>query len=205
MAWSAIFQFFEKNRIVLSNIVVDCLHNILYSLTNVGLNMAKMITGRIKTALFFMALAAATTLVSCGGTRTMADGNKEYEKKNYALAAEIYKEVARTEKNKNIRKEAVYKQGVSLLMLNDYKNAEKAFAKAQTYKSNKGTDDMDHQAIVRQADALKMLENYTEAIIKYDAYLAIKPDDVEAKRAKEGCELALKWKDEKTRYVIENF
>lgn len=167
--------------------------------------MAKMITGRIKIALFFMALAAATTLVSCGGTRTMADGNKEYEKKNYALAADIYKEVARTEKNKNIRKEAVYKQGIALLMLNDYKNAEKAFAKAQTYKSNKGEDEMDHLAIFRQADALKMMENYTEAIIKYDAYLAVKPNDEEAKRAKEGCELALKWKDEKTRYVIENF
>lgn len=135
----------------------------------------------------------------------MAEGNKEFEKKNFTTAANIYKEVGRREKNRNIRKEAYFKQGLALMMTNDYRDAERAFEKSQRYKSTKGGDKMDSDAIRFQADALKLQEKYAEAIIKYDEYLKENPGDEDVLRAKEGCELALKWKDEKTRYVVENF
>lgn len=168
--------------------------------------MGKLFTKTLSSGLIiFLLVTALPSLQSCKSTATMKQGNEEFTKKNFDMAAEIYKEVGRKEKNRNIRKEAYYKEGLARLMNNDYKNAEKAFEKSQRYKSTKGSDDMDQLAVKYQADALKMQEKYAEAIIKYDEYLKENPDDETAKRAKEGCELALKWKDEKTRYVIENF
>lgn len=168
--------------------------------------MGKLFTKTLSSGfIIFLLVTALPSLQSCKSTATMKQGNEEFTKKNFDMAAEIYKEVGRKEKNRNVRKEAYYKEGLARLMNNDYKNAEKAFEKSQRYKSTKGSDDMDQLAVKYQADALKMQEKYAEAIIKYDEYLKENPDDETAKRAKEGCELALKWKDEKTRYVIENF
>lgn len=167
--------------------------------------MRKLFTKTLSSGLFILILSSLVVLHSCGGSASMTEANKEFDKKNFTTAAEIYKEVARKEKNRNVRKEAYYKEGLALLMTNDYKNAEKAFEKSQRYKSTKGSDEMDRMAIKYQADALKMQGRYTDAIIKYDEYLRDNPGDEEVLRAKEGCELALKWKDEKTRYEIENF
>lgn len=167
--------------------------------------MRKLFTKTLSSGLFILILSSIVVLQSCGGGASMVEGNKEFEKKNFSTSAEIYKEVARKEKNRNVRKEAHYKEGLSLLMMNDYKNAEKAFEKSQRYKSTKGSDEMDRMAVKYQADALKMQGRYTDAIIKYDEYLKDNPGDEDVLKAKEGCELALKWKDEKTRYEIENF
>lgn len=167
--------------------------------------MRKLITKTLSSGLFILFLLSVPVLHSCNSPRTMAEGNKEFDKKNFNEAANIYKEVGSSEKNRNIRKEAYYKQGVSYLMTNEYKKAEAAFAKSQRYKSTKGSDEMDRLAVKFEADAMKLQEKYAEAIIKYDEYLKENPGDEDVIRAKEGCELALKWKDEKTRYVIENF
>ncbi len=167
--------------------------------------MRKQFTHTLSSGLFIFVLLFSFLFQSCGPKGTMADANKEFEKKNFTAAADIYKEVGRREKNRNIRKEAYFKQGLALLMTNEYRDAERAFEKSQRYKSTKGGDRMDSDAIRYQADALKLQEKYAEAIIKYDEYLKDNPDDEDVKRAKEGCELALKWKDEKTRYVVENF
>lgn len=167
--------------------------------------MRKLFTETLSSGLFILILLSLSVLQSCSGPVSMAEGNKEFEKKNFTTAANIYKEVARQEKNRNIRKEAYYKEGLAMLMTNEYKYAERAFEKSRRYKSTKGGDEMDQLAIKYLADVLKLQEKYTEAIIKYDEYLKENPGDEDALRAKEGCELALKWKDEKSRYVIENF
>jgi peptidoglycan-associated lipoprotein len=160
--------------------------------------MRKIFTPLFSISLFFSLTASTCKKVS------MEEGNKAFQKKEFFEAANIYSEVARKEKNKKIRKEALYQQGLSNLMSNDYKSAEKAFAKAQTYKTNSDQAYF-FESVKGQADALKMLEKYAEAIGKYNQYLAEFPNDKEVKTSKEGCELALKWKDQKTRYVIENF
>lgn len=166
--------------------------------------MGKSFTLTLSSGLFI--LLTAFVLQSCKSPATMAEANKRYDKKEFNVAADIYKDVGRSSKNRNVRKEAYYKEGMCHLMNNDYKKAQKAFEKSQKYKSTKGSgDEYDANALRYEAEALKLQENYAEAIIKFNEYLAEHPDDEEAKKSKEGCELALKWKDQKTRYRIENF
>ncbi len=143
-------------------------------------------------------------LASCGAPATMKEGNEAFQRKDFNEAADIYKEVGRKNKNRNVRKEAYFKEGLAHLMNNNYKDAERAFEKSARYKSTKNAE-IGEKTVKYLADALKLQEKYAEAIIKYDEYLKDNPDDEDAKKARAGCELALKWKDKKTRYVIENF
>lgn len=144
------------------------------------------------------------TVGSCNKV-TMEQANKAYEKKEFNKAASMYKEVARTSKNKNEKKEAYYQEALCYIYNNEYKNAEKTFAKAAKLKSTKSGAERDLTIMMYEAIAIKNQERYEEAIQKFNELLKEYPNNQDALREKEGCELALKWKDQKTRYVIENF
>jgi len=54
------------------------------------------------------------------------------------------------------------------------------------------------------AQSLKANQKFTEAIVEFNNYKKQMPSDARADDEVKGCEQALKWKNEKTRYVIEN-
>lgn len=149
--------------------------------------------------LLFSCIACMLLLgFGCKGPASLQEANKTYDKQEYHEAAEMYNDVYKNSKNKNEKKEAAYKMGISYVMYGEYAKAEKAFEKAD--KANYGP-----AAKLKMADAIKAQERYADAIIKYNEYLKENPTDELAIASKEGCESALKWKNEKTRYVVENF
>jgi len=149
-------------------------------------------------SILFISLATVLWFSGCKSKRTMAEANKTFEKKLFYEAAQQYAQVAKNTKNNNERKEAFYKEGVSHLMYNNYAKAEKAFEKAVKGKAG-------IEAKLKYAETLMLQEKYTEAIIKLNEIIAEDAANKDAECLKEGCTLALKWKNEKTRYIIENF
>ncbi|MEI6122110.1 MAG: OmpA family protein [Bacteroidota bacterium] len=54
------------------------------------------------------------------------------------------------------------------------------------------------------ADAYKLNEQYAEAIVEFNEYKKLAPNDPRGGLGTEACQLAIKWKQDPTRYVVEN-
>ncbi|MEI6508520.1 MAG: OmpA family protein [Bacteroidota bacterium] len=133
------------------------------------------------------------------GKGTMTAAREAFNKKEFFIAGDNYKAVYSKTKNKDEKNEACYKTAECYRLSNDMKNAENWYRK--TVKSDpKNTD-----AQLRLAQSLKSNQKFTEAIIEFNAYKKQNPtDEIEVEKQIKGCEQALKWKNEKTRYIIEN-
>ncbi len=84
-------------------------------------------------------------------------------------------------------------------MMNDMKNA------AGWYQKTLLTDKENEEAQLKLAKALKSTQEYDKAIIEFKKYQKmVGADNPEVTRLIKGCENALKWKNEKTRYNVEN-
>lgn len=138
----------------------------------------------------------AITISSCGGKKPVSEGHKHFDKKEYSQAAKIYSE-AYGDQPKAMKGEVAFKAGEAFRKYNNYKSAEKWYAKAEK-------DKYGLEATKRRAEMLKAMEKYEEAIIAYNDYLKENPNDEEAKKGKECAEMSLRWKGEKSRYIVEN-
>jgi len=131
-----------------------------------------------------MFVIVAAVMSGCK-TASIEEGHKAYDTRRYADAAEIYKEVL-GEQPKESKGELTFKVAECYRLYNSYKNAERWYERAE--KANYGPE-----ATKMRAEMLKRQGMYTEAIIMFNKYLETNPEDAEAKRWKEGAELALKW------------
>ncbi len=128
----------------------------------------------------------------------MAAAREAFEKKEYFNAGESYKAVYSKTKVKEEKNEACFQTAECYRLANDMKNAENWYRKA-----TKG-DPTNDEAIFRLGQCLKSNSKYSEAIVEFKAYQKKNPSDARVEDEIKGCELALKWKNEKTRYVVEN-
>ncbi|MFI5220756.1 MAG: OmpA family protein [Bacteroidia bacterium] len=136
---------------------------------------------------------------ACSKKGTMAAAREAFTKKEYSFAGENYRAVYSKTKNKEEKNEACFKTAECYRLSNDMKNAENWFRK--TVK----TDSKNSEALFKLAQALKSNHKFTEAIVEFNNYKKQNPADAaEADKQIKGCEHALKWKNEKTRYIIEN-
>lgn len=142
----------------------------------------------------------AIILQSCGTKKgTMAAAREAFTKKEFFIAGDNYKTVYSRTKNQEERKEACFKTAECYRLSNDIKNAENWYRKAVKI------DPKNTEAEMHLAQSLKGNSKFTEAIIEFNAYKKMNPADApEAEKQIKGCENALKWKNEKTRYLIEN-
>jgi peptidoglycan-associated lipoprotein len=141
-----------------------------------------------------------TFIHSCkSGKGSMEEARKSFAKKEFFVAGENYKAVYSKTKNKDEKNEACFKTAECYRLSNDMKNAENWYRK--TVKS----DPKNLEAQLKLAQSLKSNQKFSEAIIEFNTYKKENPADAEeADKQIKGCEYALKWKNEKTRYVIEN-
>lgn len=141
----------------------------------------------------------AVVLNSCKPSKgTMAAAREAFEKKEYFNAGESYKAVYSKTKKKDEKNEACFQTAECYRLANDMKNAENWYRKA-----TKG-DPTNAEAVFRLGQCLKSNSKYSEAIVELKAYQKKNPQDPRTEEEIKGCELALKWKNEKTRYVVEN-
>ena len=136
---------------------------------------------------------------ACGPSKgSMGAAREAFKKKEYFTAGENYKAVYSKTKVKDEKNEACFQTAECYRLANDMKNAENWYRKAV-----KG-DPTNTEAILKLAQSLKANAKYSEAIVELNNYKKKNPSNARVNDEIRGCELALKWKNEKTRYVVEN-
>jgi len=147
-------------------------------------------------SLFF---ALTIILSSCSTTGSLEKANEAYDLYQFTTAVDMYKKVYKKTKDKKIRYDINVKIADAYKNMSEYKRAETQYKKAQKYTSS------DPICIYNEADMMRNQEKYEEALIKFKDYVREVPGDEKGQASVDACEMALKWKNGKTRYVVENF
>src|ERR1035437_6171799 len=146
--------------------------------------------------LFFFAL------LFCANAFAQKNFYKEAEKKfnsfEYYAAIDLYK-AAYKKANKKMKPECLWKTAECYRLINDMKQAEIYYQKAIKAKCEQSV-----LATLYLADAMKMQEKYPEAMNEYEKYSKAVPSDKRGTNGVKGCEQAQRWKDNPTRYKVEN-
>ena len=146
-----------------------------------------------------MALIVLFALASCGGA-TMKKAEEAMLKKQYAVSADMYDELARnTDLSKIDRQNAAFSGGESYRFNHKPKQALKMYLRAEKYGAT------DPIVKFRIAQMHKQLGAYEEAIKAFKEYQKVAPGDERTEAMIVGCENALKWKEANTRYTVEAF
>ncbi|GAB4300451.1 MAG: OmpA family protein [Marinilabiliales bacterium] len=115
----------------------------------------------------------------------------------YAEAIELYR-VAYAKSSPARKAEIVFRTGICYMKLNEPKSAEQWFRKAIQVKYP------DPICVLYHADAMKMNGKFEEAMAEYQRYKKLVPNDPRADIGVESCKLAAEWKNNPTRYQVEN-
>lgn len=155
---------------------------------------------KLKNAFNLLALVSiAVFLTSCGGA-TMKKANEAFDKKEYAVAADMYKEIAgKSSELKEDRQKAAFRAGEGFRLNHDPKNALKMYERAQRYGVK------DPIVLYRIAQMQKQQGSFEDAIAMFKLYQKEDPANPTTEIMIKGCEQALKWKEERTRYTVTNF
>jgi peptidoglycan-associated lipoprotein len=157
---------------------------------------------RKKYLLNLLLLSSFGLLVNSCGNKGMKPADDATDYKKFNTAATLYKEVYTNSTDKDEKKLAAFKAGESYREAANFKQAEIWYLKSVKMK---GVNTTLYEAQLRYAQMIKISEKYPEAIVEFQNYLKLVPDDTVALAEIKGCELALQWKGEKTRYIVENF
>lgn len=147
----------------------------------------------------FAFLSTILILSSCGGP-TMKKAGEAMNNKRYAESADMYDQLASTtDLPKDERQTAAFRGAQSYQYNHQPKQALKLYLKAEKYGAK------DSEVKYRIAQANKQLGQYEEAIKYFKLYQKEQPGDERIEPMITGCEQALKWKEEKSRYTVTSF
>ena len=145
-----------------------------------------------------MMASVVLSLASCKGPK-LRDADEAYDRGEYFDAATIYRKLYNRYNRKEdqwLRGELAFQLGMCHLKLNQGNRATAAFQNAIRYEYE------DTTLMLRLAQAQQREGQYAAAIKSYNEYLDIAPDSWEAQVGIEGCELAPRWKEEGSRYIV---
>lgn len=126
------------------------------------------------------------------------DADKAFESQQYYNAADLYKKGISKIKNKQEKARITFQIAECYRKMNDWKQAESWYGKAIKQKHN--NDIM----YLYYAEAKKINMKYDEAITAFQDYKTRVPSDPAGENGIKSSELSQKWKDNPTRYVVEN-
>lgn len=121
-----------------------------------------------------------------------------FDNHQYFTAVELYKQAYTSAKKAEVKAKILYRTAFAYQEINDMKSAETYYQKAIAAKYP------DPEAIVRLADVLKSQGKYPEAITEYQNFKKAAPSDPRGDKGVKSSELAQQWKDNPSRYKIEN-
>lgn len=150
--------------------------------------------------IYICALTISLLLSSCGGAK-LSVANEQYERGEYYDAANTYKKVYNKltkREEREVRGMVAFQLGECYRKLNMAPRASAAYQNAIRYEY---TDSMAHYYLARE---LQNEGKYPAAITSYKKFLEFSPDNKLAKEGIRGCELAVKWKDKPTRYIVKS-
>ncbi|OFX53185.1 MAG: hypothetical protein A2046_06310 [Bacteroidetes bacterium GWA2_30_7] len=143
-------------------------------------------------------LSAITVNLAYSQSSATKEADDAYNSGEYYGAIDLYKVAYNKAKNDAVKAEIIFKTALCYRHTNDALQAEVWFKKTVKVKYP------DPTCTLFLADALKQNEKYDEALIEYRNYLRLVPGDVRGKNGVESCEQAAKWKNNPSRYKVEN-
>lgn len=126
------------------------------------------------------------------------DADRAFESQQYYNASDLYKKGMAKIKNKQEKARITFQIAECYRMMNDWKQAESWYSKA--IKAKYTNDKM----YLYFAEANKINMKYNEAITAFQEYQKLVPSDPAGENGIKSSELAQKWKDNPSRYVVEN-
>jgi len=128
----------------------------------------------------------------------LAVADQAFEGQEYYKAITLLKKAYSKEKDKANKAEIIFKTAECYRFVNDSKQAETWYRKALKIKYP------ENNVQLYYANALKANGKFEDAIVEYEKYAELAPDDPRGKNGAEACALAQKWVDNPSRYVVEN-
>lgn len=128
----------------------------------------------------------------------LKDADLAYENRNYYTAIELYKSAYSKEKSKDKKAAILFKTAEAYKKIGDLKGQESYYQKAISAKYP------DPIARLYLADALKQQGKYDLALAEYQNYKKEVPNDPRGDAGIKSSELGQKWKDQPTRFQVEN-
>ncbi|MCX6272108.1 MAG: OmpA family protein [Bacteroidetes bacterium] len=128
------------------------------------------------------------------------EADQAFEDKMFNLAIEKYeKAYSKVKSNKVEKNRLLFQISECYRLINDWKKAEgqyKRLEKISYFKTNP-------LSLLYYGDALKINGKYEEAIVQYNHYKEIAPNDPRGDIGVESCTIAPQWKDNPTRYALD--
>lgn len=143
-------------------------------------------------------LLALSVFVACGPTKDLQMAKQAYNNAEFTEAAELYKSALSKKVPKDQKPDIYFNVAECYRRNHDYKNAEVWYGKAIKAKYEEPV------AVLYLADMKKAQEKYDEATVEYNNYAKLAPSDSRGTQGVESCKLAQKWKDNPTKYAVEN-
>ncbi len=146
-------------------------------------------------SLFICTLFFATTFAQ---KNFYKEAEKKYNTFEYFGAIDLYK-AAYKKAPKKLKPECLWKTAECYRLITDIKQAEIYYQKAIKAKCEQAS-----LAQLYLADMMKSQEKYPEAKAEYEKYAKAVPSDKHGADGAKSCEMAQQWKDNPTRYKVEN-
>lgn len=135
-------------------------------------------------------------LGSCSARKYMKSAATSYEIGEYYSSIEKYRKAYRSPKLRKEKADIAFRVAESYYHISD-------FAKALVwYKNSIKQKNSDPLCMLHYADCLKATQKYEDALVWYQTYLGVKPDDQYAKNGVEACKEAKNWLDKPSRYMV---
>lgn len=135
-------------------------------------------------------------LGSCSARKYMKSAATSYEIGEYYSSIEKYRKAYRSPKLRKEKADIAFRVAESYYHISD-------FAKALVwYKNAIKQKNSEPLCMLHYADCLKATQKYEDALVWYQTYLGVKPDDQYAKNGVEACKEAQSWLDKPTRYMV---
>lgn len=131
-------------------------------------------------------------------SKEMARANDAFKFNEYYTATQLYKKALSRTRSKKEKIEITFRLGECYRLMLDPKSAANFYSRA--IKLEYG----DPIVYLRHAEMLKLLGQYEEAIIEYQKYVELRPDDPRGRQGVESVKLAKEWMQSPTRYLVEN-
>lgn len=145
-------------------------------------------------------MATYFTLTSCGGAK-LSVADEQMERGEFYDAATTYRKVY----NKMIKREERPTRGIIAFKMGEcYRHINMTARASAAYQNAIRYQYPDSITFLYLAQSQQKEGKYAAAIKNYDTYLSFNPKSNEAKDGKRGCQLALKWKDQPSRYIVKN-
>lgn len=148
------------------------------------------------TTIFLLLLIIGNSVVAQGKKTKRAD--ETFNAGEYFKASELYTKLHSKASTATAKSELAFKLGECYRKMNDPKKAERWYLRAVKGRYQ------DPMALCYLADAMKMNEKYADAIIEYEKFKDLVPDDPRGADGIKSCELALKWIETPERYQVTN-